>query len=403
MIRTLSIYGCLSGWLLLTAAGGTFAQSASGDGRWATRGYLKYLHTTTFLDSRLVGLPLPTDRYQSNDLLLHNRYNLRFRAGGHINLVAEIRNRIFWGDQVRTLAWQGQDFTDQLQADDYLRLSRGWQGQAGIAFHTVMDRLYGEFHSEGWEIRVGRQRINWGIGTVWNPHDIFNTFNFTDFDYEERPGSDAVRIRRFRDAGTGWEVAVRAADRLAGLTAGSRWNFHLGTYDLQFIGGVFREHIVAGAGWAGNLGASGFKGEWAWFQPWRTTGRAGLSASLGVDHTWSNQFYLHGGFLLNTRGSTRAGITELTRFQPSALQLYPYRYALLTQVLYPVSPLLRSGFVLVYSPGQSQGLFLNPLLTYSLAEDWDLDLVGQLFVQRTGGRALESPIQSLFLRTKWSF
>jgi hypothetical protein len=158
-----------------------------------------------------------------------------------------------------------------------------------------------------------------------------------------------------------------------------------------------------GTGWAGNLGSSGFKGELAWFQPWRASGQTGLSATLSLDHTFANQLYLHSGVLLNTRGSTRAGMAELTRFQPSAIQLYPYRYAVLVQTAYPVSPLLGTALVLVYSPGHTHGVFLNPLLNYSLAANWDLDLVGQLFLQQTAGQPVQNPVQSVFFRTKWSF
>lgn len=30
---------------------------------------------------------------------------------------------------------------------------------------------------------------------AWNPNDWFNTYNYFDFDYEERPGTDAIRVR----------------------------------------------------------------------------------------------------------------------------------------------------------------------------------------------------------------
>ena len=35
------------------------------------------------------------------------------------------------------------------------------------------------------------------MNLVWNPNDLFNAFSFVDFDYEERPGSDALRIQKY--------------------------------------------------------------------------------------------------------------------------------------------------------------------------------------------------------------
>jgi hypothetical protein len=56
---------------------------------------------------------------------------------------------------------------------------------------------YLDYTAGKWQFRVGRQRINWGVNLVWNPNDVFNSFSYFDFDYEERPGSDAVRVQYY--------------------------------------------------------------------------------------------------------------------------------------------------------------------------------------------------------------
>ena len=48
-------------------------------------------------------------------------------------------------------------------------------------------------------------------------------------------------------------------------------------------------------------------------------------------------------------------------------------------------------------------LFLNPTVTYNLATNWDIDLVGQISFNREKGRGYVSPVQALFFRLKWSF
>jgi hypothetical protein len=65
--------------------------------------------------------------------------------------------------------------------------------------------------------------------------------------------------------------------------------------------------------------------------------------------------------------------------------------------------LLNGGLAAIYSPVEARALFLNPIVTISVAPDWDLDLVGQIVAGRNAGQAFESPLQAVFIRTKFSF
>ncbi|MFQ5448019.1 MAG: hypothetical protein ACE5FF_13920, partial [Saprospiraceae bacterium] len=120
-----------------------------------------------------------------------------------------------------------------------------------------------------------------------------------------------------------------------------------------------------------------------------------------VDYTFSNQIYLNAGLLYNSTGTTGSGASDLFTFELSARNLYPYRYAVLVQVMYPLTPLLNGNLIAVYSPGEANALFVNPALTYSLAQNWDLDVVLQVIFQKE--EKYESPVQAGFLRVKWSF
>ncbi|MEZ4983057.1 MAG: hypothetical protein R2769_16025 [Saprospiraceae bacterium] len=82
-------------------------------------------------------------------------------------------------------------------ANDYFDLSIEGADQMGVAAQMMLDRLFVQYTYKQFEARLGRQRINWGISTIWNPNDIFNAYNFSDFDYEERPGSDAMLLKYY--------------------------------------------------------------------------------------------------------------------------------------------------------------------------------------------------------------
>jgi len=69
----------------------------------------------------------------------------------------------------------------------YFDLTKVWADGKSYVFVSTFDRANIEYTKGNFEAMVGRQRVNWGINTVWTPNDIFNSFSYFDFDYEERP------------------------------------------------------------------------------------------------------------------------------------------------------------------------------------------------------------------------
>ncbi len=376
--------------LLLSFFFPTSAQEEDKPPRWALNGYVKDLQSVFILqdfDQTLL------------DNFFHNRLNFRYFPNDKWTLYAELRTRLFWGDQVR----MGQDqFLDQLDlANDYADLSVGWINENGIAFHSIMDRLYLEYINNNLEVRLGRQRINWGISTIWNPNDVFNAYNFTDFDYEERPGSDALRVRYYTGFASRIELAVTAFETWDEAAGAILWKTNQWGYDFQVLAGIVQEDWAFGGGWAGNIGNTSFKGEFTYFHPRIGEEDGSFTATVGIDYSFANSLYVNGGFLFNSNGSTNSTFLELFATELSAKNLYPYKYSVLAQASYPITPLLNASMATIYSPSSVHALFLTPTVTYSIKENWDLDFVSQLaFVANKG---YSSPIQAFFLRWKFSF
>ncbi len=402
------VASCLLG-LILGISGSLSAQEDK-PRNWTLGGYLKSMQTGFFLNQAIpgggAGNPFAQDTFLM-DNLIHNRLNFNYYPGDRFHFNAELRTRVFYGDLVRANPEYAE--TVKQANNDYFNLSWILADQGSIVVHSMLDRLYLEYRHANWEVRLGRQRVNWGISTVWNPNDLFNAFDYTDFDYEERPGSDALRVKYYTGFAASVEGVISAFDNWQEARLGAKWNFNKWNYDIQLLAGLVHGDLAFGLGWAGNIGQAGLKGEMTWFQameewfPGYEDPANAFAFTVGADYSFTNSLYLSLGYLYNSLGSTSASSAELFTFRLSAKNLYPYRHALFLQASYPVTPLVNAALAIIYSPVEVHPLFLNPTVTYNLATNWDIDLVGQISFNREKDRGYVSPVQALFFRLKWSF
>ncbi|WP_161890319.1 hypothetical protein [Pontibacter russatus] len=358
------------------------------------KGYVKQLQTFILvrgLDSLLT------------DNLLHNRLNFSYKIDTTRNLVVEVRNRVFYGDLLRQLPIYPQLIDS---GNDVWDLSAMPVKSRSLLVHTMLDRAYLEWTRNQLEVRLGRQRINWGLNLVWNPNDIFNAYSYFDFDYEERPGSDAFRVRYFSGYAGGMEFAARLTTDSDRRTIAGLYKFNRKEYDIQFLGGVVGREAVMGLGWAGSIADAGFKGEFTYFHPYQNplNAKGQLLASVSGDYSFASSLYLHGSVLYNSLGDKNPSTFQFQAFRPGRLsvkELSPYRYNVFGQVSYTFHPLLVGGLSTIYFP-QDQAFFLNPILTYSAFPNLDLDAVGQLFLDSELGD-FKATSKIIYARLKWSF
>jgi hypothetical protein len=332
---------------------------------------------------------------------VHHRMNLRYDVNDRWSLQVGNRNRVFTG----SLLLFNPNFGDQLnrESDDYLKLSSAWVNRRGLVAHSTFDRLFIRYSHERLEVTLGRQRINWGINTLWNPNDLYNTFNFTDFDYEERPGSDALRIKYYTGDFSSMELAAKMGPTVDSTVLGMMYKTHLGLYDLQVLGAYYYSEWALGMGWAGSLGQLGFKGEATGFFPQASEeDPIHLSANTGIEYIAPGNLLLSLGVLYNSSGSERASLTQLINAEITAKNLYPYRWALAATLFKSINPLVNIGGSLIYSPNEFHPVFLVPTLGYSIKENWDIDMIGQIILQKDAQK-YQSPGQLIFLRLKWSY
>jgi len=153
-----------------------------------------------------------------------------------------------------------------------------------------IDRLVYRQRASIGQLDIGRQRISWGTGRIWNPTDLFNPINPVNFAKIEKDGADAVSAKVFlgtlSDVQAVWNPAENAP-----ANYGVRFRSHVRTFDFSVLGGYFDSAPVAGFDLAGDLGESGVRAEFLY---------TGLIASdveryakliAGADHQFTPELY----------------------------------------------------------------------------------------------------------------
>lgn len=394
----MSFSGATSKLMIIIAVMSTFSITLGAQNEvknWELSGYQKDMQI--FINLPASDFFPVSQAYMDN--LLHNRLNFSWYPNDQFTFEADLRSRFFWGDQVRL---QPDTYIEGLdESNDFLNLSWGKADSLGIAFHTMIDRLYFDYSVGNWQFRLGRQRINWGINVAWNPNDIFNAYSFTDFDYEEKPGSDALLAKYYIGFASSIEIAVKAADDWKKAVAGLLFKWNAWNYDFQLLSGYMSNNVVAGGGWAGNLWDAGFKGEFTYFYALDEEEEDGFALTLGLDYIFKNGFYTSLGYLYNQQGNNDQSLSNIFSFELSAKNLYPYQSALFLQASYPVNPLANAGIALIYSPVKTHPLFISPNFSYSLSSDLDLGVFGQVILEKN--ESYGSPVQAFFIRMKYSY
>lgn len=333
------------------------------------------------------------------DNLIHNRLNFKGYINSHLTFAAEFRNRLFTGDMVRTNSSYSEMIgTDQGFAD----MSWNLINENSFLLNTTVDRLWFDINAGKTQLRIGRQRINWGQTLVWNPNDVFNAYSFFDFDYAERPGSDAVRFQYFPTYSSAVELAVKVNYDNA-ITAAGLYRFNKWGYDIQFLAGwVNSEDIVLGAGWSGSIGSVSFRGEGSWFEPVEdfpvTEGTLLLTA--GVDKIFKNNSMAQAQIMYCNNPLSLTDFNSFYTGNLSSKDLAFSRFSAFGQFTWAATPLLNTSISAMWFP-DLKGYFAGPSLDLSLAENVDFSLIWQHFTSIMDGT--KTRINLGFLRIKYSF
>ena len=311
------------------------------------------------------------ERYWIN--LSRLRLQGRVDAAGCFSAQADFDTEVLLGSYASSPAYQlSQELERPTFADLDWRLSDGRNHDLQQRFH----RLYATADFDAVRLRMGRQRIHWGTGSIWNPTDVLNPVDPTQIERAEERGVDAVHVSVPRGVYSNIELAFAPGWTGTAASLGAQASTFVRGTDVALMGGRFRGRTIVGGDFAATWRGAGISGEAAY--TFRDDRSNYLRAILNAAHMWSGgtrtmvELYLNG-----------LGATSPEDYEPQLLldgEAFSLgRHYVAGLASHPITPLLEGSFYTLFN-ANDQSALLGPALRYSVAQDLDLQLAAYLLV-----------------------
>ncbi|MFH1709493.1 MAG: hypothetical protein ABH860_00290 [bacterium] len=168
---------------------------------------------------------------------------------------------------------------------------------------VVWDRTYVKINFPDADLTVGKQRVAWGTGMVWNPTDVFNPFALSfAVAEEERRGVEGVRLSVPWGVASAVEYVVLTDREIERAKKGFKVKTNVNNYDMSAsyvnLGG---DGYQFGFDTAGELFDQGLYAEGAFVHP--ASGNTYKKLVLGWNYTLENSVGLNAEYFFNGQGA----------------------------------------------------------------------------------------------------
>ncbi len=305
----------------------------------------------------------------SKEAFILNTSRLRLKsalnAGSFAHAELWLDNELLAGDFLQTVDYA---FSKLLERPTFYDLD--WTVNDGDK-HLIRQSLFRAFvtlNPGAAAITLGRQRIAWGTGFAWNPTDLFNPFNPSAIELDEKQGVDAVHatlpigdLSRIEAAFTPKLSTIKPSYAAKLIT-----NLH--EYDVSFIAGKFRGDAIVGGDFAGYIGDAGFRGELAY--TFKKNRDNYLRAVLNADYNFPHNFYALVEFYYNGPGASNQKDYDIFHILSGESFNLAKLYSAFS-VTKSITPLLNASVYSIINLVDHSSL-LGPGLTWSLATNLDV-------------------------------
>lgn len=240
-----------------------------------------------------------------------------------------------------------------------------------------IDRLYFKQSFDFGNIEIGRQRISWGTGRVWNPTDLFNPISPTTFYKMEKDGADAVSAKFYLGNFTDLNIVFNPQEKIKNSNYGFRFRTNFDEYDVSMIGGYFDKRYVVGMDFAGNLWEAGIRGEGIYSIDDINSDNNFIKYILGIDYQFTPELYALLEYHFNGEGKTNKTTYEFMRLINGEILNLSNSY-LAVSAMYQATPLFLVTVSNNINLNDSSG-FIGLVGNYSVTSDFYMNIASQIF------------------------
>jgi hypothetical protein len=231
-------------------------------------------------------------------------------------------------------------------------------------------RAFTSFQTEKIQATLGRQRIAWGTGFVWNPTDLLNPIIPVSIERDEEEGVDAAYLAIPLSPLSRGEAAFAPGDNGGESSGAIRLSTNLLTYDISLMGGEFREDFVVGSDFAGYIKGAGFRGEFSY--TWKEEERDFFRGILNGDYNFPHGIYVILELYFNGEGTTNKDEYDYESLL-SGESLSLAKHYLAGYMSMNITPLMGIGLYSIVNLDDGSSL-IGPSMNYSVIENLDFSL-----------------------------
>jgi hypothetical protein len=138
-----------------------------------------------------------------------------------------------------------------------------------VAWSHILYRGFVQLETEHFDVSIGRQRIAWGVGRLWNPIDRFNAIPPLAIQAGESRGVDSIDAKWSFDGFSFVEAVYAPGRRQEESRYALRAHAVVLDSDISVMGGMFEEAPTVGFDFARNVGDAAGRIELVYARPHR--------------------------------------------------------------------------------------------------------------------------------------
>lgn len=356
-------------------------------------------HVSLGLKGYYKNLNFASNRATNNDFFLAdlNRVRTEWDARFWKILSAKLiwDNEFIGGNYVNTEEFASR----QAQRDvPYLNMDYELVRKKDFFYGQNFYRAYLQLDPGFFTLKVGRQKIDWGVMRLFSPVDLFTRIPIFDVEKEERVGTTAANLTVPMGSKTRINPVYAFDSRWDRSRLGARLTQTVGHFDLSASGGRFLRDTVIGFDISGDVKKAGVRGELSYDHA--AVGRNFVQFSAGIDYGFENTFYFALEYLFNGQGTNN--LAALPVFPPTANQIRTvHKNFIGLRTKYDITPIWFFTMETVVDVNGAS-LFLNPETKYSILSWLDVASGLQIPVGKGGGEFTSLP-NVYYLQTQLFF